>query len=323
MEYNLAGDAEQHVLRVQQKTWEAEGIMSLTLVDPSGKALPTWKPGAHLALHLPNGLVREYSLCSNPHDSTRWTVTVLRTPDSRGGSSYLHESLPVGVQLAVDGPRNAFHLEDGPKHFLIAGGIGITPILPMVRELEERGADWSLLYTGRSRQTMAFLDAVSQLPPNRVHVHVDDENGCYPDLKGMLHAQDPRTLVYCCGPGPLMDAVAAGMEDPSLLRLERFKAPQRVVPEDETDDAFDVILQSTGERIPIAPDESVLDALEAAGVPVESSCTEGICGTCETRVVSGDVDHRDFLLTPEEHQAAGTMMICVSRCRSRELVLDL
>jgi ferredoxin-NADP reductase len=323
MEYNLAGEAEQRVLRVQQKTFEAEGVTSLTLVDPSGNPLPTWKPGAHLALHLPNGLVREYSMCSDPNDPTRWTVAVLRTADSRGGSSYIHESLPVGTHLAVDGPRNAFHLEDGPKHFLIAGGIGITPILPMVRELEERGADWSLLYTGRSRQTMAFLAEVNGLPRERVHVHIDDENGCYPDLKGILHAQDPRTLVYCCGPALLMDAVAGAMEDPSLLRLERFKAPERVVSEDKSDEAFDVVLQSTGERIHVGPQESVLAALEGAGVPVESSCTEGICGTCETRVVSGDVDHRDFLLSAEEHEANGTMMVCVSRCRSRELVLDL
>ncbi len=323
MERNLAGEAGQHVLRVQQKTWEAEGITSVTLVDPSGSPLPSWKPGAHVALHLSNGLVREYSLCSDPQDSTQWTVAVLRAPDSRGGSAYIHDSLPVGALIAVEGPRNAFHLEEAPKHFLIAGGIGITPIITMARELHARGADWSLLYTGRSRQTMAFLSGVQRLPRERVHVHVDEENGFYPDFKAILHSQDPRTLVYCCGPTPLMDAVAAGMEDPSLLRLERFKAPERELPPGTSDEAFDVVLQSTGERIPVGPEETVLEALEAAGVPVESSCTEGICGTCETRVVSGDVDHRDFLLSPEEHEAAGTMMVCVSRCRGRELVLDL
>ena len=323
MERNLAGEDGRHTLRVQQKAWEADGITSVTLVDPAGGALPTWKPGAHLALHLPNGLVREYSLCSDPSDSTRWTVAVLRTPDSRGGSSHIHDALPVGAHIAVDGPRNAFHLEEAPKHFLIAGGIGITPIITMARELQAPGADWLLLYTGRSRQTMAFLAEVAQLPRERVHVHVDEENGRYPDLAAILRSQDPRTLVYCCGPTPLMDAVAAGMTDPSLLRLERFKAPEREIPAGETDEAFDVVLQSTGERIPVGPDVSVLQALEDAGVPVDSSCTEGICGTCETRVVSGDVDHRDFLMSPEEHEAAGTMMVCVSRCRSRELVLDL
>jgi len=323
MERNLAGEAGQHVLRVQQKTWEAEGITSVTLVDPSGQPLPTWKPGAHVALHLPNGLVREYSLCSDPQDSSKWVVAVLRTPDSRGGSTCVHDSLPVGAHIAVEGPRNAFHLEEAPKHFLIAGGIGITPIITMARELHARGADWSPLYTGRSRQTMAFLADVERLPRERVHVHVDDENGRYPDLKAILHAEDPRTLVYCCGPTALMDAVAEGMEDPSLLRLERFKAPERELPPGTTDEAFEVVLNSTGERIPVGPDETVLEALEAVGVTVPSSCTEGICGTCETKVLAGEVDHRDFLLTPEEHEAAGTMMVCVSRCRGRELVLDL
>lgn len=323
MERNLAGEAGQHVLRVQQKTWEADGITSVTLVDPSGKPLPTWKPGAHVALHLPNGLVREYSLCSDPQDSTQWTVAVLRTPDSRGGSAYVHEGLPVGAHIPVDGPRNAFHLEEGPKHFLVAGGIGITPIIAMARELQAHGADWSLLYTGRSRQTMAFLPDVQRLPRERVHVHIDEENGCYPDFKALLHSQDPRTLVYCCGPTPMMDAVADGMEDPSRLRLERFKAPERELPPGQADEAFEVVINSTGERIPVGSDETVLAALESAGVPVLSSCTEGICGTCETGVISGDVDHRDFLLSPEEHEQAGTMMVCVSRCRGRELILDL
>lgn len=323
MERNLAAEAEQRVLRVQQKSWEADGITSVTLVDPSGHPLPGWKPGAHLALRLPNGLLREYSLCSDPADSSRWTVAVLHTPDSRGGSSYIHESLQVGAHITVEGPRNAFYLDDGPKHFLIAGGIGITPIITMARALQARGVDWSLLYTGRSRQVMAFLDAVAQLPPERVHLHVDEENGRYPDLKAVLRAQDPRTLVYCCGPTPLMDAVAEAMEDPTLLRLERFKAPERELLPDESDQAFEVVVNSTGQRIPVGPDESVLGALEAAGVHVDSSCTEGICGTCETGVLAGDVEHRDFLLSPEEHEAAGTMMVCVSRCRGQEIVLDL
>lgn len=323
MERNLAGEVAQHVLRVQQKTWEADGITSVTLVDPSGKSLPSWKPGARVALHLPNGLVREYSLCSDPLDSTQWTVAVLRTPDSRGGSAYIHDALPVGGYIPVDGPRNAFQLEEGPKHFLIAGGIGITPIIAMARELHARGEDWSLLYTGRSRQSMAFLQEVEALPPERVHVHIDEENDCYPDFKAVLHLQDPRTLVYCCGPTAMMDAVAQGMENPAQLRLERFKAPERELPTGDPDFAFEVVINSTGERIPVGPDETVLAALEAAGVPVLSSCTEGICGTCETGVIAGEVDHRDFLLSPEEHEQTGTMMVCVSRCRGRELILDL
>ncbi|WP_026927708.1 PDR/VanB family oxidoreductase [Granulicoccus phenolivorans] len=316
-------------LRVHQKRWEAAGITSITLVDPAGGPLPTWRPGAHLALHLPNGLVREYSLCSDPADATQWTVAVLRAPDSRGGSSLIHDQLPVGAEIEVDGPRNAFRLEEShrgsePKHYLIAGGIGITPIIAMTRELAARGADWSLLYTGRSRAQMAFLAEVTQLPAERVHVHVDDEEGRFADLTGILGAQDPRTIVYCCGPAPLMDAVAAAMPLPENLRLERFKAPEPVVdPDAEADHGFDVVVHSTGQRVPVGAEHSILDALADVGVQVPASCMEGICGTCETGVLSGEIDHRDYLLTDEEKESGQTMCICVSRCRGAELVLDI
>lgn len=323
MDTNLAGGSVRRTVRVQQKTWEADGITSVTFVDPSGAGLPTWRPGAHLALHLPNGLVREYSLCSDPLDPNRWTVAVLRTAQSRGGSAYIHESLPVGALIEIEGPRDNFHIEEAPAHLLMAGGIGITPIIAMARELERQQADWSLLYTGRTRQAMAFMAELGALPKERVHVHVDDENGTYPDLVTALGSVDPRTMVYVCGPAPFMDAVKAAMPDPSRLRQELFQAPEREISDDEVDAAFDVIVQSTGERVPVGADQSVLDALTEAGYDVESSCTEGICGTCETRVLCGRVDHRDFLLTPEEHDSAGTMMVCVSRCRGPELTLDL
>ncbi|QNG17496.1 oxidoreductase [Rhodococcus triatomae] len=315
---------ERRVLRVHAKTWEAEGVTSVTLVDPTGADLPAWEPGAHLALQLPGGLVREYSLCSDPADRSRWTVAVLRKPDSRGGSSLIHDGLPVGTLLEVDGPRNAFGLdESASSHVLVAGGIGITPILAMTRRLAERGAQWTLLYTGRSRSSMAFLDEISALPGNRVTVHADDEaDGGYPDIAGALAELAPDALVYCCGPESLMTACADVLGDSKQLRIERFKAPDPIAPVGE-ESAFDVVLASTGQRIPVGPDTSVLAALENAGVPVESSCTEGICGTCEVGVVKGDVDHRDFLLSPDEHATGSTMFPCVSRCRSAELVLDL
>lgn len=323
MENNLAEESVRRVLRVQQKSWEAEGITSLTLVDPSGRPLPTWRPGAHLSLHLPNGLVREYSLCSDPEDTRQWTVAVLRTPDSRGGSSHIHDQLPIGTHIEVDGPRNAFRLDEGPKYYLIAGGIGVTPIISMIRELRAQGADWSVLYTGRSRESMAFLDEFTSFPRERVHIHVNEEEGGLVDIPGLVRAQDPRTLIYCCGPTPLMDAVSEAVQNPSKLRLERFKAPAPVVDPDAVETGFDVVLQSSGQKITVGPDESVLDALEGAGIEVAKSCTEGICGTCETRVLCGEVDHRDFLLSPEEHEAQGTMMVCVSRSRSPQLTLDL
>lgn len=324
METNFAGEAERRTLRVHQKTWEADGVTSVTLVDPSGDMLPTWRPGAHLALHLPNGLVREYSLCSDPLDNRSWTVAVLRTADSRGGSSYIHDALPVGARIEVDGPRDNFHLEDdAPSHLLMAGGIGITPIIAMARDLQRRGADWQLFYSGRTRGMMAFLTEIEGLPRERVRVHIDDENGSIPDLVTALGSVDPRTIVYACGPEPFMVGVETAMPNAKNLRVERFKAPERVPADDEVDAAFEVVLISSGERIPVGADESILDALAAAGVDAPSSCTEGICGTCETRVLAGEIDHRDFLMTPEEHDEAGTMMICVSRCRGSELTLDL
>jgi ferredoxin-NADP reductase len=309
-------------LRVQQKTWEADGVISVTFADPSGAQLPAWEPGAHLALHLPNGLVREYSLCSDPSDRSRWTVAVLRTPDSRGGSTHIHDLLPVGGLLEVEGPRQNFALDTAARHILVAGGIGITPILSMVRTLHRDGANWTLLYTGRSRSTMAFLDEIDSLPAERVTIHADDAAaGRYPDLAGLLGDIDADTVAYCCGPEALMAACRDALPDPGQLRIERFKAPEPIATGEDT--AFDVILAGSGRRIPVGPEVSVLSALQNAGVPVESSCTEGICGTCEVGVVKGDVEHRDFLLSPEEQQTGGTMFVCVSRCRSAELVLDL
>lgn len=309
-------------LRVQQKTWEADGVIGITFVDPSGADLPAWEPGAHLALHLPNGLVREYSLCSDPADRSRWTVAVLRTPDSRGGSSHIHDLLPVGALLEIEGPRQHFALGTAARHILVAGGIGITPILSMVRTLHRDGADWTLLYTGRSRSTMAFLDEIDALPADRVTIHADDAAaGRFPDLAALLGDIDADAVAYCCGPESLMSACRDALPDPGQLRIERFKAPEPVTTGEDT--AFDVILAGSGRRIPVGPDVSVLSALQNAGVPVESSCTEGICGTCEVGVVKGDVEHRDFLLSPEEQQTGGTMFVCVSRCRSAELVLDL
>lgn len=319
------GSESSQTLRVHQKTWEAQGVTSLTLVHPHGEALPRWKPGAHLSLHLPNGLVREYSLCSDPQDTSRWTVAVQRAGDSRGGSSLIHDELPIGSEILVDGPRNLFELDgSAPRHLLVAGGIGITPIVAMARWLQAQDADWHLLYTGRSREVMAFVDEISALPADRVTLHVDDEVGGFADISGIVGGVEEETVVYCCGPAALMEAVEISVPDVSRLRLERFRAPEpKAAATDSPDDAFDVVLSSTGERVHVDAETSILDALAGAGHDVPSSCTEGICGTCETGVVSGEIDHRDFLLTEEEKESGCTMCICVSRCRGPELVLDL
>lgn len=309
------------VLRVHQKTWEAEGITSITFVDPTGAPLPSWEPGAHIALQLPGGLTREYSLCSDPEDTSRWTVAVLRAEQSRGGSTLVHDRLSVGAEIDVAGPRNAFGLDaDAGEHVLVAGGVGITPIVAMMRRLHQESKPWRMLYAGRSRRSMAFVDEVAAHADSIVHA--DDEQGGLPDLAAVVGQVGPGAVVYCCGPAPLLDAVSAIVPEGVTLRTERFAAPVVAAPAgDET--AFDVVLESDGRRITVDPDISVLDALLDAGVDMPSSCTEGICGTCEVGVVKGDVDHRDFLLSESEHAANTIMFPCVSRCRSAELVLEL
>lgn len=309
-------------VRVHQTTWLASGVVRVEFRDPVAAELPTWEPGAHLSLHLPNGLVREYSLCGDPADRYSWTVAVLHEPSSRGGSSWVHERLTAGTLVEVDGPRNNFPLEDARRYLLVAGGIGVTPVLSMAAELTDRGADWQMLYCGRSRSAMAFLPELSGVGGERVRVHADDEQGGPPELSGTLAGVEPDTRVYCCGPEPLIRAVETALPDRSALRVERFQAPEQ--PESSgSDDGFEVVCAGSGARVHVEPGISVLGALGDAGVDVPSSCQEGICGTCETKVLAGEPDHRDFVLSDAEKAAGDTMLICVSRCRSTELHLDL
>lgn len=310
-------------LRVSQMTWEAEGVLSVRFTDPDGADLPAWAPGAHLALHLPNGIVREFSLCSDPEDRSGWTVAVLREPSSRGGSAYVHLELRVGDQITVDGPRNNFSLEPAPRYLLVAGGIGITPILAMARDLQRRGEDWQMLYAGRSAATMAFTDELKTLDADRVRLHADDEAGGPPALGEVLGSVAAGTLVYCCGPEPLLKGVEEGLADTSCLRLERFKAPEPVAPPPGGDQPFDIVCSGSGKRVHVPVGTTALAALDEAGFTMPSSCTEGICGTCETKVLAGTVDHRDFLLTDDEKEAQNTMFVCVSRALTPELTLDV
>ncbi|MFJ9680907.1 PDR/VanB family oxidoreductase [Streptomyces sp. NPDC101194] len=303
------------VLEVREAETVADGVLSLTLADPSGAPLPPWTPGAHVDLHVAPGLVRQYSLCSDPQDTGHYRIAVLRVPDGRGGSAAVHETLRAGGRVAVSAPRNHFELVDAPEYLLVAGGIGITPLLAMARRLTAVGKPWRMLYGGRSRATMAFL---GELPADRVTVVPQDEAG-HPDLAGYLAAA-PAATVYACGPGGLLDAVRE--LHPGPVHTERFTAPDPAG-NPEVDHAFDVRLARSGLDVRVPADTSVLDAVRAAGAEVPSSCEAGICGTCETRVIDGDPDHRDTLLTPEEQQTGTTMMICVSRCRGTRLVLDL
>jgi ferredoxin-NADP reductase len=309
-------------LRVDRRTTGAEGVVVLDLRDPDGAELPAWAAGAHIDLRLPGGLTRQYSLCGDPADRSLWRIAVLREPESRGGSAHVHDALVEGAVVEVRGPRNHFPLVPASRYLFVAGGIGITPILPMIDAADAAGAEWELHYGGRSRRSMAFLEALEEATGQRVTLHPQDEVGLI-DLEALLGTPRPDTLVYCCGPEPLLLAVeqrCAGWPQGSL-HLERF-APKDVG-EPVMTDAFDVELALSGLSLTVPPEKSVLQVVEEAGIHVLSSCTEGTCGTCETTVLSGEVDHRDSLLTPAEQAANDTMFICVSRAACPKLVLEL
>jgi ferredoxin-NADP reductase len=300
----------------------ATDVVALTLVDAAGDTLPPWTPGAHVDLMLGEDLVRQYSLCSAPSDSRTIRVGVLRSPDSRGGSVFIHEKLTPGATVRVRGPRNHFPLVGAPRYLFIAGGIGITPLLPMLAEVTAAGADWRLVYGGRTRASMAFLDELAQYG-DQVVLAPQDEVGLL-DLEGLLGEPDDQTLVYCCGPEALLTAVEqrCAAWPTGALHLERFAAKAATAPADG-ERSFELTLARTGVTVTVPPDRSVFDVVQEAGVSVLGSCHEGICGTCEQIVLDGDVDHRDSILSEDERAANDTMMICVSRCRSDRLTLDL
>ncbi|MEU9449723.1 PDR/VanB family oxidoreductase [Streptomyces sp. NPDC048277] len=305
-------------LVVSDRVSAADGVLALTLRHPLGAELPGWEAGAHLDVLLGPALERQYSLCGDPGDRTGYRIAVLRELDGRGGSAHVHEQVGVGDKVRVRGPRNHFRLEPASHYRFIAGGIGITPILPMVAAAEAAGAGWTLLYGGRTRQSMAFTDELARYGGGRVTVAPQDETGLL-DLGAVLDDVPEGTLVYCCGPGPLLDAVEERCEA-GVLRVERFQPKEQGAGEERE---FEVVLAQSGRTLAVAPGVSVLDTVRAAGVEVLYSCTEGTCGTCETDVLEGTPDHRDSVLSEEERAAGETMLICVSRCRGERLVLDL
>jgi ferredoxin-NADP reductase len=309
-------------LVVEEAREVAENVMALTLGDPHGADLPDWTPGAHIDLVLSPTLTRQYSLCGDVADPRRWRIGVLRTSDGRGGSQLVHDTLKVGATVRVRGPRNHFPLISSPRYVFIAGGIGITPLLPMIREAAAAGTDWQLAYGGRRRATMAFLDELASYG-DRVRLAPREESGRL-DLAALLGEPRADTAVYCCGPEGLLMAVEdrCGSWPPGSLHLERFSA--KAQPAGAAADAeFEVILARSGLRLAVPSDKSIFDVVQAAGVSVLGSCFEGVCGTCESGVLDGDVDHHDSILTEEERESNEFMMICVSRCRSAQLTLDL
>ncbi|MFJ3584080.1 PDR/VanB family oxidoreductase [Streptomyces sp. NPDC090127] len=298
---------------VTARTEPAEGVVLLRL---EGTGLPAWQPGAHVDLVLPSGLVRPYSLCGDPAETDTYTVATRRVEDGRGGSREVHEQLHVGTEIEIRGPRNRFPLVDAPAYVFVAGGIGVTPVLPMLRAVEAAGADWRLLYCGRGRATLPFLDEIEKLDggAGRVTVVAEDEEG-RPEL-GFLAGVPEETAVYCCGPEGLMAAVAAALPAGRTPHLERFSPAVTA-----GGGPFEVELRRSGRTVTVAPDQSVLAAVRGQVPGVAYSCEQGFCGTCQQRVLEGEIDHRDELLTDAER--AGSMLICVSRGAGERLVLDL
>ncbi|WP_206996386.1 PDR/VanB family oxidoreductase [Trinickia mobilis] len=316
-------------LFVRQVRYEGRNIQSYELVDPEGRDLPPFTAGAHIDVHLENGIVRQYSLCNSPGDRRRYVIAVLRDEKGRGGSKAVHEHLKVQDRVRVSCPRNHFELAEGArKVILIAGGIGVTPLKSMAHQLAGRDdAGCELHYCARDAQSAAFTEELASLiEPGRLHFHFDGGDPAKGlDIAQLLRneAQD-GTHVYYCGPAGFMRACADASADwpKGTVHCEHFKAPERAVPRDErTPGGFTVEIASTGERLRVPVDQSIADVLKAAGVPVQTSCEAGLCATCKVRYLSGEVEHQDCILDGDDQQ--NFLTICVSRAKSELLVLDL
>ncbi|TSE01281.1 oxidoreductase [Skermania sp. ID1734] len=295
----------------------AEEVVALTLRDTENSVLPAWRPGSHLDVFLPSGKQRQYSLCGDPAETTRYRIAVRRIVDGGGGSLEVHGSLKVGDEVRVRGPRNAFAFVEAPSYHFIAGGIGITPILPMVKAAAAAGAQWKMVYLGRSRGTMPFLDELEALGDN-VQVRTDEEHGV-PDLEQLLAAAEPGAAMYVCGPIPVLEAAqrfAFRVNPTGSLHIERFSALPVVDGRE-----FDLTLARTGRTIRVRADETTLAAIRREIPGVVYSCQQGFCGTCKVSVLRGRVEHRDNRLPDSER--ANQMLTCVSRACDDSLVVDL
>ena len=301
-----------------------QDVVALTLAAADGRGLPRWHPGAHLDIHLPSGRLRQYSLCGDPDDTDTYRIAVRRIVAGGGGSIEVHDGLPVGTSVTTHGPRNAFPLtvpgygSPTQRFRFIAGGIGITPILPMLALAQRLGVDWSMVYAGRSVDSLPFTDEVTHFG-ERVEIRTDDVSGV-PSAAELLGDCPDGTTVYACGPAPMLTAIRADLvgRDNVELHFERFAAPPVVNGRE-----FSVSLASTGQHVAVGADETLLTALRRSDVAAPYSCQQGFCGTCRTRVVAGAVDHRDTLLT-EPERAGGMMLVCISRSANGEhLILDL
>ncbi|ALG86164.1 PDR/VanB family oxidoreductase [Gordonia phthalatica] len=303
-----------------------ENVIALTFAAPDGSVLPEWHPGAHLDLLLPSGRMREYSLCGDPGDRRTYRIAVRRIPDGGGGSIEVHDTLRVGDSVQIKGPRNAFPMvlpgfgSPSNKLRFVAAGIGITPILPMLAMVDRYGMDWTMVYCGRSADSIPFIEELARYG-DKVTVRTDDVDGLptMADLVGPTPDQDAALAVYCCGPVPMLEALRVHLaeRDDIELHFERFSPPPIL---DGTE--FTLKIASTGREETVAADESVLTVLRRVNPAVPYSCQQGFCGTCRMRTVDGDVDHRDALLTQPERDE-GWFLPCISRCDSESLTVDM
>lgn len=309
-------------VHVQAMRFETAGIVSVEFRSPDGTDLPAFEAGAHIDLHLPNGIVRSYSLSNSPQERQRYVVGVLNDRNSRGGSRYVHEKLHVGSTISISAPRNNFPVDASASHtVLIAGGIGITPIYCMFNHLRSLGKSVELLYSARSRSEAAFCDEL--LAQEGVQAHFDQEQGGAPDLRAYLASKPAGAHFYCCGPTPMLNAFEKLCEELGLpnVHIERFAATEQVAP--AQDSAYVAFLSRTQKSVTVPAGKSLLDALLESDVEIDYSCREGVCGACETKVIDGTPDHRDEYLSKAEHAANKSMIVCVSGCKGQRLVLDL
>ncbi len=316
--------AERLALRVTEVQAEARDVMLLELRAVEGGMLPAFEPGAHLEIELPNGLIRHYSLTNDWRERDRYVIGVGRASHGRGGSEFLHRSVRCGLPLTSSVPRNNFPLDPGAASYLfIAGGIGVTPILSMIRWCEAQGRSWRLVYAARNGQRAAFYETLREFGA-RVHFHFDDQARGVLDVRRWLADERSGEHVYCCGPQALMQAVQSqALNRPAQnVHFEYFAAPDAAAPS-TCAGAFRIDLRRTGKSLPVPADRSILEVLEANGIAVPFSCREGMCGTCETAVCQGEIEHRDHVLSQDQRAAGKSMLVCVSRARSPVLVLDL
>lgn len=306
---------------------EASDIISLELLPANHEeAFPAFEAGSHIDLHLPNGIVRSYSLLNDSEEVNRYIVAILKDKNSRGGSKWIHENIRVGMALPISAPRNNFPLRPtNIKTVLLAGGIGITPMLSMLRQLSKEHAEVDLIYCARSKEQAAFLAEIQTFLNNRVRLitHFDNEvGGVPPDLIQLLGGNPKDTNLYCCGPGPMINAFEQACEKLGYANVyvERFAA-EKTIP--LLGEGYSVELKKSNRVIQVMPGQSLLDALLDAGLTPDHSCRDGICGACETKVLCGEVDHHDSILTKDERAANKTMMICVSHGKGDLLTLDL